>query len=358
MVAAQTDRIQRSLSDYTGAFALYRLPDSAEAVCVRGDVAVGDVLPEKGFLVRPFELSEATPQVMILPECVEPFRVPDTPVCDLRPAFPVSEERGREAYAVSFSKCKEALVAGRVRKVVLSRRHTVEIPSGDLPFCIRLFVRACNLYPHHYVALWQTAQTGTWLVASPELLVALQEAEGFTQGSTMSLAGTLDATAGNLESLGVWDGKNREEQRLVTEYIAERLSTVCASVQTGVPRPVRSGNIAHLCTPITFRCPSPAFGPVAACLHPTPAVCGLPAAEARKVIVEAEKSPRRYYSGYSGPCRIDGGRTHLFVSLRCMELGRTTATLYAGGGLLPESREETEWEETRKKLASVIAILD
>jgi isochorismate synthase len=49
--------------------------------------------------------------------------------------------------------------------------------------------------------------------------------------------------------------------------------------------------------------------------------------------------------------------TSLFVSLRCMHIDHTSLHLYAGGGLLPQSREQTEWDETENKLNTMKRLL-
>lgn len=85
-------------------------------------------------------------------------------------------------------------------------------------------------------------------------------------------------------------------------------------------------------------------------------MCGLPKAEARSIILNSETADRRYYSGFAGPVAI-GGATHLFVSLRCMEVSGRRVSLYAGGGLLSESREDDEWKETEEKLRTMKDVL-
>lgn len=55
-----------------------------------------------------------------------------------------------------------------------------------------------------------------------------------------------------------------------------------------------------------------------------------------------------YYAGFSGPYLLEE-QTMLYVSLRCMQLNANMATLYAGGGIMPESKENEEWEETVRK---------
>jgi isochorismate synthase len=43
-------------------------------------------------------------------------------------------------------------------------------------------------------------------------------------------------------------------------------------------------------------------------------------------------------------------QTFLYVSLRCMNIEQDRCHLYAGGGLLKDSVEEQEWQETEAKL--------
>jgi isochorismate synthase len=99
------------------------------------------------------------------------------------------------------------------------------------------------------------------------------------------------------------------------------------------------------------------LGDLLGSLHPTPAVCGFPKEEAYRLITENEGYDRSYYSGFSGPLYMTGG-THLFVNLRCMEIGPEELTFYAGGGLLASSKLETEWEETEEKLKTMLSLVE
>ena len=82
-------------------------------------------------------------------------------------------------------------------------------------------------------------------------------------------------------------------------------------------------------------------------LHPTPAVCGLPKRDTFEFIVHNEHTPRRYYSGFMGPLQMAG--THLYVSLRCMNIDGERCHLFAGGGMLRQSVMEQAWQETEAK---------
>ena len=120
---------------------------------------------------------------------------------------------------------------------------------------------------------------------------------------------------------------------------------------------MKAGNLVHLRSDFSFTLDDSltdgnGLGKLVDALHPTPAVCGLPKQEAMEFIIANESIDRRYYSGYCGPWNV-GGMTALFVSLRCMELSAHRSVLYAGGGLLAESSEESEWQETMMKMEAM-----
>ena len=83
----------------------------------------------------------------------------------------------------------------------------------------------------------------------------------------------------------------------------------------------------------------------------------LPKHDAFKFILRNESVPRRYYSGFQGPLDVEG-MTHLYVSLRCMSIHHNRYRLYAGGGLLSDSDEESEWNETEAKLNTMRHVLE
>jgi isochorismate synthase len=74
----------------------------------------------------------------------------------------------------------------------------------------------------------------------------------------------------------------------------------------------------------------------------------LPQFEASLFISQNEQLERRFYSGFIG--LLKPKETHLYVNLRCMELGATQALLYAGAGITEDSNPEDEWNETQRKM--------
>lgn len=312
--------------------------------------SIHDVPLNGGYVVAPFVPTKDSPLLFIQPTEVSEFKLksPDLSTHSSTTNLTTDETEERLHYTQSFQFIKEHLNCGVLQKVVLSRRlNLTGLKFNDAE---TLFFRACHYRPNNFVAYWSTPQTGQWLVATPEPLLEMCH----HQCSTVALAGTLPWTEGERPQ---WNNKNREEQAIVARYIQANLEVCAANVKASDTYTFHTGNIQHLRTDFAFTLKDNSqITEVLKRLHPTPAVCGLPRNEALQAILEAEHSPRRYYAGFSGPLLLNGD-THLYVTLRCMHFSTHDATLYAGGGIMPESQEAEEWEETQRKLATMMSIL-
>jgi isochorismate synthase EntC len=88
-------------------------------------------------------------------------------------------------------------------------------------------------------------------------------------------------------------------------------------------------------------------------LHPTPAVCGVPAARAAAVLAALEPEPRGLYAGPF--LRLSPyGDGHAVVSLRGTVVDGRVAVVPAGAGIVAGSDGEAELAETRVKQRSVL----
>jgi len=343
-------------------FALYRLPWQQQVVCLQqtqGDPAefasMTDLNEREGYVMAPFSISESHPALIIRPDVVRVF---NGDAEEIRREIQVDtvvtgalERPTRTDYAVDFSHFHAQLINGRFRKIVLSR-CAVEEKKEDAD-AISLFVTACENYPRLFVALVYTPQSGLWLTATPEILL---EGDADRHWRTIALAGTMELHGDELQGEGEhvrWSVKNIEEQRMVATYIEACLKPFATSVVEEGPKTVRAASLVHLRSDFTFDLsPGKRVGDLLQALHPTPAVCGLPKDETFTFIMSHEHAPRQYYSGFQGPLMLHG-ETHLFVSLRCMKIERDAYRLYAGGGLLKDSVEEQEWQETEAKMETM-----
>lgn len=263
-----------------------------------------------------------------------------------------SDNTERASYHRRFVRCKEALASGAIEKVVMARR--VEEPLHGATNPERLFRRACRLYPHQYIALICMEHAGTWLMATPEVLLS---GDG-THYQTMALAGTQampdDFRPGQEAA---WSEKNRKEQAFVAGYISERLLPLAGTIERGSPYTTHAAHLLHLRTDFRFTLREGVqAGDVIDALHPTPAVGGMPKDKAVSLILSLEGDERRYYSGYAGTIDPEG-ETRLFVTLRCMEIEGDRCLLHAGGGIVAESEESEEWKETEIKLNTMRDVL-
>lgn len=305
---------------------------------------------KSGYVVAPFHPHPTTPTLLIAPDvhdiCETPTSLPDyhTEITACRD--------GRAEYAQAFAHCHKLLQNNVCEKIVLSRRMQFEV--GCAPNPTMLFLNACLTHPNHYVALWWTAETGLWLVATPEVLLESDDHRWYT----MALAGT-EAWENQqaVADIERWSNKNRHEQQLVADEVARCLQPYADSLEASPTYPCRAGNVMHLRTDFSFTLRTSATPyHIIKDLHPTPAVCGVPHHEALRAILQAEAEPRRYYAGFSGMLTPKGS-THFYVSLRCLSMNDTSLTLYAGGGLLRSSCEAEEWEETERKLQTMLQVL-
>ena len=332
------------------AYALYRLPHADQYTQIEGEtcecLSCTQLNGQSGFVVAPFEVKEEQPIVLIRPDKVTSHPSPLTshPSNLTSHLSPLTS-----SYSIDFANYHSQLLQGTFRKIVLARQADETTLQPIDP--VELFHCACQLYPRMFIALVYTPQSGTWLTATPEILL---EGSG-CDWRTIALAGTMRLEDGQLDGEGentTWSTKNIEEQRVVATYIAQCLEQFANDFREEGPRTVRAANLVHLRSDFTFTLPSDdRIGDLLQLLHPTPAVCGLPKREAFQFIIRNEYSPRRYYSGFMGPLQTPS--THLYVSLRCMNIEGNIYHLYAGGGLLRDSTLEQEWQETEAKLETM-----
>lgn len=347
------------------AYAFYRLPHAEEVVKVSQEegepeqlFSLSELNGREGFVVAPFEITTDHPILLIRPDKVESLR--RSPSSSSHPSHISLSPSSSSSYAIDFANFHSQLQRGAFQKIVLSRCADEQLPDGLTP--LDLFYRACELYPRMFISLVECEKSGIWLTASPEILLDWNG----DCWHTIALAGTMKLEGEQLSGEGetvTWSTKNIQEQRFVTTYITECLEQFTGDFHEEGPYTARAANLVHLRSDFSFTLPdNDHLGELLHALHPTPAVCGLPKRDAFNFINRNEHTSRRYYSGFMGPLsllpsRISLPGTHLYVSLRCMNIEGRTCHLFAGGGLLKDSTEEQEWLETEAKLETMRNLL-
>ena len=192
----------------------------------------------------------------------------------------------------------------------------------------------------------------TFLGATPERLVRL--AGGRVE--TEALAGT--APPGDEAAL-VASVKDAAEHAFVVRAIEEALAPfIVGNDVARSPAPVIKAlsDVVHLHTPFSGQLREPVhLLDIAAALHPTPAVGGVPRAVALEHI-RAHEPSRGWYAGPFGVFDARG-EGELVVAIRSGLLHGSRAWAWAGGGIVRDSVPRAELEETRLKLRPVLGAL-
>ncbi|WP_299527837.1 chorismate-binding protein [uncultured Lutibacter sp.] len=333
---------------------VFRKPDEA---CITAYIQNNDELhylnsfEDQGFVFAPFNKNE---KELLFPinECTlltsEVSESADLKIKRNDSNFNIiSNEYSKENHIQLVNKGIDFIQNNNVKKVVLSRKETLEIDKIDV---IDTLKKMLNSYKNAFVYLWYHPRVGLWMGASPEQLISVSH----NKFKTMALAGTqLYENSTNV----VWKEKEKQEQQFVTDYILENIKLSIDTIKVSEAYTVKAGNLLHIRTDISGKLKSSSsLSNLIDSLHPTPAVCGLPKDKAIKFILENEEYNRSYYTGYLGELNIDNC-TSLFVNLRCMQLNDNIVSIYIGGGITIDSIAENEWEETVSKAKVMKKIL-
>lgn len=345
---------------------------------------------QSGFLFAPFDDRE---EAILIPQEKSEFLetvYTETEELTISPGVDYSNSSAvaeKEKHVKLVQKGIDAINNGEFQKVVLSRKEVLETGKLD---ALTLFQRLLKKYPNAYVYLFFHPMVGTWLGATPEVLLEVER----NRFRTMALAGT-QQFKGTMEV--EWGSKEEKEQQFVTDAVLESLQENAKNIQLKGPYTSRAGNLLHLRTDITGEIgtsesedlnsaksekPSEeennSLTKLISAIHPTPAICGLPKEPAKKFILEYENYDREFYTGFLGEINMKQeikrsgnrrntenqvyaaqvSRTSLYVNLRCMKLGKNTTEIFVGGGITAESNPSAEWEETLNKAGTMKEVLD
>ncbi|MBA3350675.1 MAG: isochorismate synthase [Actinobacteria bacterium] len=284
----------------------------------------------------------------------EPLVTPGDP----RPSVPVegvgsSLSPGDWMRAVSSA--RRAIWAGRLDKVVLARDLTLRseevFRAGDIVGAMAAAYPECFSFSFD-----------GFVGSTPELLVRRTG----ERVESLPLAGSAARSDDDLvdRSLGealLHSAKDRSEHNLTVGMLRERLAPLCTRLDDD-PEPwlLRLANVQHLATRLQGRLREDRSSltalELAGLLHPSPAVCGVPAAPAMAAIRSLEEMGRARFAGPVGWVDANGDG-EWGIALRCAELSGHEARLFAGAGIVAGSDPVTELEEVGLKMGAVLNVL-
>jgi isochorismate synthase len=317
------------------AFAIVRLPDENSFHVKAGEWirCHFDEINENCFFVQPFSPDEKGFALGLRPNKTEEKREDEISI-----PIVISQE----IYEETFEKFMTEISAGNIKKMILSK---VKQGSDEKIDIGESFFLLCENYPSAAVNLFFIPGVGLWMGASPELLLRAE----VSRIETMSLAGTLP------EGLSGFTSKEREEQKIVTDYITSVFAKIDSKPVVEKQETVMAGNVKHLCNhfELKIKYDQKIVNQLVKDLHPTPAVGGFPKKESIDFISKTEKHNREFYAGYFGFVE-PGTKTELYVNIRCMKIVGHIPYIFTGGGITKESNGLAEWNETEMKALGLI----
>ena len=247
-----------------------------------------------------------------------------------------------QGYRSAVEQAMNLVNQGDLQKLVLAVRQDLSLDRAIDPLELLAPLRKHQSGSCRF--LWQRAAGSALIGASPERLLTVRQ----NQLRSDALAGTTPWGPGASELLQ--SVKDRHEHDLVVDTITAVLRRAGLNPRRPRhPRLARHGQLVHLHTPITAHLQGEQPLAIAAALHPTPAVAGLPRKEAMGWLRSLEPFERGHYAAPIG--WIDSaGDADLRVAIRSGTLRGSHLELTAGAGLVRGSTVERELQEVTLKL--------
>jgi menaquinone-specific isochorismate synthase len=257
----------------------------------------------------------------------------------------------------SVTAALQSIEARQVHKVVLA--DAVEVLSVA-PFKLSASLKALRVhYPDCSVFSIGNGQGQQFIGASPERLLSIRHRQLITDALAGSAPrGLTPAADATLARQLLNSPKERYEHQVVVEFIVQQLRALGLEPEyQAQPVLLQLSNIQHLHTPIRARLPLDAEPlDILERLHPTPAVAGLPRAEACDLIPQLESFQRELYAAPLGWVDAEGN-SEFVVGIRSALIEGRQARLFAGAGIVAGSNPEKELAEIRLKLQALLGSL-
>lgn len=326
------------------AYALFKIPHSDKIYFIQGQISedlesIDFADKQTRFVISPF--AKKNRAYIIIPNEIKEWQGETFNLCYQQDS---QESGSKAAYIKYVQHAVDTLTShSDIHKFVAARVKNMEKPEGFNEY--DLFKNLTLNYPSTFSYLLSSDITGTWVGASPELLLHCQN----RIITTVALAGTL----ANVQA-DAWTDKEIKEQKWVEDFIYDTLLPNSESLEKSQTETIHSGELKHLKSTFTAKLmhEQNSIGEVLAQLNPTPAVCGLPQDVAHHFITEMEDMDRQLYSGFVGVLNLED-QSHLYVNIRCAQIFEKQINQFAGAGITSSSIPENEWTETENKMAAL-----
>jgi para-aminobenzoate synthetase component 1 len=255
----------------------------------------------------------------------------------------------RAAHRDALAAVLELLEAGECYQVNLTRRLTT-LDAAD-PVGLYLALDASNPAPHAALCTFGPGGPDLAIVsASPELFLRV-EGRAVT---TRPIKGTAVDRAWLERS-----GKDHAENVMIVDLARNDLGRVCEYGTISVPELCAveaHPGLHHLVSTVIGRLrPAVGIAELVRATFPPASVTGAPKPRVLQAIEDLEPVRRGVYCGAIGWIDGDDARAELAVAIRTFTIAGAATCLGVGGGIVADSRADSEWAETELKASRLLA---
>ncbi len=276
----------------------------------------------------------------------EPFRITGPVQCNL----------DRQRYGAAFARIKDYIREGDCYQVNFARRFSA--PALGDPWQAYLDLRRRNPAPF---GVYMNHPDARILGSSPERFLRVSGG----QVETRPIKGTRprDADPASDQALVrelAASPKDRAENLMIVDLLRNDLGRVCRPGSVKVPELFRVESFAtvhHLVSTVTGELAPgrDALGLLRACF-PGGSITGAPKLRAMEIIEELEPHRRGVYCGSMGYIGFDGNMDSN-IAIRTLVYSRGEIRCWAGGGIVQDSEEQSEFDETLHKAEAMLRLM-
>ncbi|MDA1008143.1 MAG: isochorismate synthase [Planctomycetota bacterium] len=270
--------------------------------------------------------------------------------------FALAGDDNPAVWADSMERVLGLIETGVAQKIVLARTRCYEQPTPVDPFSV--LVRLRTEEPTAYLSVVEPRAGTAFVMATPERLVRRRGRiiESHAVAGTCGRGPTPEADE-QLAARLLRSEKNRREHEITVRHIDDALRPLSTELSwQSQPRVVRLTHVQHLVTEVRGALFEGVDDEaIIEALHPTPAVCGVPASKAMEAIRLCESTPRGLYAGVVGVAC--GAASDFAVGIRSALIRDSRVMAFAGAGIVEGSDADAEWLETARKLETFDALL-
>ncbi|MEE3649365.1 MULTISPECIES: aminodeoxychorismate synthase component 1 [unclassified Brenneria] len=263
----------------------------------------------------------------------------------------------REAYGEKFRRIQDYLLSGDCYQVNLAQRFVAEYQGDEWQAFLRL--SSDNKAPF---SAFLRLPENTVISLSPERFLWLENQRIQTRPIKGTLPRLADpaADARQAERLARSE-KDRAENLMIVDLLRNDIGRVAAPGSVSVPQlfavePFPA--VHHLVSTIVARLPETcrATTLLRACF-PGGSITGAPKIRAMQIIEELEPHRRNAYCGSIGYLSVCG-TMDTSITIRTLLTEQGKIYCWAGGGIVADSQEQAEYQETFDKVGRILPLLN